>query len=54
MWRYVVASTTNKIVQVGLEGYLHTKAREDIGGTHDGMGRNLPIKRRGADLARSE
>ena len=54
MWIYVVASTTDMILQVGLEGALNTNVIEEIRGNQDGLGINLPRKRRGADLARYE
>ena len=37
----MVAVPTDSIIQTGLEGYLQTKGREDIGDNKDGWGRNL-------------
>ena len=54
MWRDIVDSINDMILQVGLEGDLNTNGREDMRGTQDGLGRNLPRKSRGADLARYE
>ena len=52
MWRDVVDSPPERILQVDLEGALQSKIRKDTGGVQEGLGGNLSSKMRGVDLMR--